>query len=185
MWGATTVAWKPGGQRLESLIDSSGALVSETFGYDSRGRLESVASTRGGAPLTSVRYGFDGRGNRISETQPMTGGAQRLFGYDTADRLTAWTEWDGTATALKLRADGSRDEERQYLTPGSPVPTGPPSLSGGNGYVETAYRKYGYDTTGALGSIATTPTGGSMSTVTYAHDAEGRRISETPGSSSL
>ncbi len=173
-WGGTEVTWEPGGQRLKTLTDN---LVDETYGYDNRGRLQSVISTHGGAALASTTYTHDARGNKLTETQ---NGGQRLFAYDLADRLTAWTEWGGSAVALKLRADGSRDEERQYMAPSSP--TVPPGFDSAPGYTETAHRKYGYDNTGALLSISTLlPDGGVAVTAGYVHDKDGRRISEPGG----
>jgi RHS repeat-associated protein len=74
----------------------SSTLSTQTYGYDSAGRLTSVADVVLGQ-CTTRTYGFDGESNRISRTTyaPVAGGAcqtttgsANTLAYDTADRVT-------------------------------------------------------------------------------------------------
>lgn len=158
-WAATPtpVAWEPGGQRLTTL----GA---ETFEYDGRGWLASVTTPQG-----VRRYGYDGRGNRLTET--VVGGGQRDFAYDDADRLVAVKEWDGHLEAWQLKADGAKQEERHWAA-GTPF-TRPFSFATPNPVVT---KQYTYRSDGVLELVAS-PTGD----VSYGHDNNGQVTSRAEG----
>jgi RHS repeat-associated protein len=92
------IEFEAGGQRLTRIGD-------EKYCFNDRGWMEKI-----GPDCTNPTrsYGFDARGNRISETANLL---TRNFTYDSADRLTSATEWNQQLTTYNLNPDGTRNTE--------------------------------------------------------------------------
>lgn len=178
---STTVGWEPGGARLTSL---EGGGLNECRRYDARGRLSLVANLSPGdscesaaSPLAEYAYGYDDRGNRVTEAyrdaSTVVADPTR-YGYDGADRLTGVQYPGGTAKLYKLAPDGSRLGEKEV--PGYGLGSLGPAAYDARA---TAYtQSYGHDARGHLTAI-TDSDGATAATFTV--DAAGRVRSETRG----
>lgn len=160
-WGSTAVSWEPGGQRLLTL-------GGESFTHDGRGWLESITTASG-----VRRYGYDGRGNRKTESDSATG-LTRQFSYDDADRLIAAQEWDGHLEAWQLASDGARQASKKWPV-GTPWPTTTPFPFTMGG--ESEHLTYSYEALGALEVVRDGTTGSVV--LQYGVDANGQVTSRT------
>jgi large repetitive protein len=95
---AIPIAFEAGGQRLTRIGD-------EKYCFNDKGWMDKIGPDCAN-PTRS--YGFDARGNRISETANLL---TRNFTYDIADRLTSATEWNQQLTTYSLNPDGTRNTE--------------------------------------------------------------------------
>jgi RHS repeat-associated protein len=102
------LAYLPGG-----LLDTitNGAVVVEDRDYDGRKQVSRIALAAGTADATTYAYGYDTRGNRLTET---LGVDVTRYAYDRADRLTGVRYPDGKAEVYKLRGDGARLQRKSY-----------------------------------------------------------------------
>jgi RHS repeat-associated protein len=154
-WGATNVAWAPGGAQLTDLSD---ARLSQHWSWNSRGLLE---STSFGAE-TLIYGDYDSRGNPLAESR--VGYPARAFTYDSADRLTAARELDGSTHVYAYNVDGSRKSETLTADAGVFVST----------YSELTSPAQGIQ-------IDTLDADGGVVTARYLNDAEGHLKQVTRG----
>ena len=94
--------------RRTRMTDGTGTT---TYGYDSLGRL---TSTQNGAGL-SVLYNHDLAGNTTAIGYPYSNTGSRLYvtrTYDSANRITAISDWIGNTTRFGYNADGSLTGEQ-------------------------------------------------------------------------
>ncbi len=147
--------------RLQSVAD---ALGTTTLAYDSAGRVASSVSPAMG----EVRYTYDAVGNRVG-VRP-TGRSAHAFAFDSAGRLTAYTPpaVDGVASVTRYHYDADGKVERVQRPTGDEVlyaydaegRTREVSFSG-------TRVTYGYDpATGQLRTAASADRG----TLTYGYD---------------
>ncbi len=106
--------------------DDSGRIASSTYGngvaesrsYNADNTLSSIAYT--GASIGNLSYGWDANKNKTSEsiTGSMSGYGFNTTGYDSEDRLTAWTRSDNQLTkAWNLSLVGDWDSVTENGTP--------------------------------------------------------------------
>jgi RHS repeat-associated protein len=175
------VEWEAGGERLVSAGDD---VMKECRGYDSRGRLSSVANlpsgsacdTIGAAPYARFEYGYDERGNRTSELYSGQGvvGDPTGYGYDGADRLVGVQYGDGSAALYGLAGDGTRHCEKRMDSYGGPLTAN--ACDPGGATESLVYR---YDERGGLKSIVDGANGVQLGQ--FLTDPAGRLRSETRG----
>ncbi|MDD9933777.1 MAG: putative Ig domain-containing protein, partial [Myxococcales bacterium] len=99
-----------GGQIVQKVETVEGATTTYDYGYDSRGRLDTVLQD--GVEVS--RYSYDPNGNRLSETTPAgtVGGA-----YDAQDRMTsygAFTYGYNATGQLQQKTDTATGAVTQY-----------------------------------------------------------------------
>ncbi len=88
------------GQLVETL-DHSGTPTS--YAYDTRGRLVTQIITIDDTHTAQTCYTYDGNGNLITETAPanaVSGTTQVSYEYDSRNRLTRASQYDGETAAL-------------------------------------------------------------------------------------
>ncbi|MCB9658225.1 MAG: hypothetical protein H6726_11315 [Sandaracinaceae bacterium] len=144
-----------------------------TFGYDAATRrLTGVTHTRGGTPFLAYGYAYDHNGNRTLETVTEGGSEERNeYTYDALDRMTLHRRETGATpgpedireTRYAFELSGARGYNRRVE-----------DVQDGGGQ-ELARRVYDYDGANRLTTLS--ETGGATRTVTYAHDANGNRLS--------
>src|SRR5262249_32617466 len=126
--------------------------ISTAFTYDALGRVTSVASGNGSAPLSSISYQYDGADRLIRTTGP--GGAATQYTYDPLARLISST-MNGQTTSFTYDANGNR------LTAGATAFT----YDAGNRMIRAGASMLEYDKNGNLTSDGAR---------TYAYDAYNR-----------
>lgn len=147
------------GRLIEADLPST--LGTQTYSYDSDGRLTQRQATWGSSTTTDV-FDYDPAGNRISAST--SGGVSQqsvAFGYDNANRpLTVSQGSGGSLATTTYSYQNSQLAERAdaYGTTTSATDL-----------------RYGAGD-GLLGSLAWTSPSGSVNTSTYAYDAYGRLV---------
>jgi YD repeat-containing protein len=96
----TNYVWSPSG-RLLSVTDPEG--IETRYGYDLRGRLETMTADYGGLNRSTI-WGLDGYGNVTSVTDPA--GAVTSHVYNEQNFLTKITDAEGYDTRLTLDGAG-------------------------------------------------------------------------------
>jgi RHS repeat-associated protein len=177
--GTVSVGWEPGGERLETL---SGPAAYQRRCYDGVGRLTQVLNDASPVACGSTSptllagyvYGYDGRGNRTSETYSSQGTSELTsYGYDASDRLTG-VQYMDRAVVYQLARDGTRLAEKSAPYAAQLGPTGFDSLVG-----PTEHLAYHHDERGGLTSVTDDLSGTTVAS--YEVDVAGRVKSETRG----
>jgi RHS repeat-associated protein len=169
-----TYGYYPNGRKHTRTVTP--AALSSTWSYDEAGRVETLATTRAGAPLASAHLDYDALGNVTSKDQQIAGlptsenGAWNYV-YDEASRLTAATPPSGPATTYGYDQAGNRISVKvgtqPAVTTSYDVAGHPDSASDGTDYVT--------DATGALTKITRPGSiGGLTGTTEYTYDTWGR-----------
>ena len=108
--------------RMIDVARSNG--VDSVYGYDTAGRLDSIAHTNGAALIDSFSYTLDGNGNRVGVTSnagaesytldglnrianaSYPGALSEAFSYDAAGNRTSHTDIDGATVGYTVDATG-------------------------------------------------------------------------------
>ncbi|GAA6152197.1 hypothetical protein NBRC116587_16160 [Pseudoteredinibacter isoporae] len=150
---------------LERVENANGSQVA--YQYDNAGRVVDIQnSLAGGGLLSSFAYQYDNNGNRTQQIEVQNGFADTqslttTYSYDTLDRLTSYTENDGSDTKETIYTYfPSYDRKSETVTVGSQT---------------ERQRQYVYDNINRLTSISEAA-GGEIS---YLYDRNGNQLSRT------
>ncbi|NIB22516.1 RHS repeat-associated core domain-containing protein, partial [Pseudoteredinibacter isoporae] len=150
---------------LERVENANGSQVA--YQYDNAGRVVDIQnSLAGGGLLSSFAYQYDNNGNRTQQVEVQSGFADTqslttTYSYDTLDRLTRYTENDGSENKETVYTYfPSYDRKSETVTVGSQT---------------ERQRQYTYDNINRLTTI-TEAAGGEIS---YLYDRNGNQLSRT------
>lgn len=153
-----------------------------TYGYDTAGRLTSVAHTKGAATLAAYSYVLDENGNRRSMT---TGGVTETYTLNELNQLTQVLSPSGT-TSYTYDAAGNRqtkvvngvtttstyDDASQLRSAGGTLYT----YDDAGNRLTAGTSSFAYD---RFGRLASSTVGGTSTT--YTNDGDGTRVASTTG----
>jgi RHS repeat-associated protein len=139
-----------GGNRLQSLVDSSSGTITPVF--DGLNRLTSETT-----PTGSVNYTYDNGGRRLSTT--VSGQTSNCYSYDNANRLVGIGQ--GTCPVGTYTTSFTYDNANRRST-----------MTLSNGIVLT----YGYDNDSRINSLSYQLGTTQIGALTYQYDGAGRRI---------
>jgi RHS repeat-associated protein len=110
------------------IVAETGSLGTDRYEYDKAGRLLEAQETPMGGSCTTRRYAYDKDSNRLSMTTrspglggacATTGGTEKKYSYDSADRLTdegiAYDSW-GRITKLPAADAGGNELTTSYFS---------------------------------------------------------------------
>jgi RHS repeat-associated protein len=161
------------------------------IGYDSGGRITSESRTIGGSgTAVATSFSYNAADRQTTITHQVTGGsalATYIYGYDNANRVTAETDKEGTASFTYDNSDqltgvtGSRSESYGYDLNGNRNTTGY-STGTENELTASPGVTYSYDNAGNMIGATNTST---HVTQTYAYDYRNRLTGVTAGGTAV